>query len=492
MTRAFLGAGARMHAWTWLWERYASVAGTAWRQRRRDVGPRRSADELAFMPAALSLQHTPVHPVPRRLAYLLIGLLAMALVWACVGQVDIVAVAPGRIIVGDRTKIIQPLERSVVKRVLVQDGDRVDQGQALVELDATIVVADKHSVREQMVSAQSEAARSRRLMQALESAQDNAAIGPAPKALPADVFVDAPRERLAAHDQLMTEWRDIQARVARWDAEILRRRAELATGLEIRAKLESSMPLVRQREQDFVALAAQGFVAHHAGQDRTRERLELERDLQTQGARLHESEAAVMESERGRASYVAETRRLLYDRLTQAELRLLQARQEYAKALQREKLTVLTSPVAGVVQQMATHTNGGVVTEAQVLMVIVPHDGPDSPVVAEVVLENKDIGFVSAGQHAQIKLETFVFTRYGTLPAIVKHVTADAVHDDQRGAIFPARLQLGANRIQIDGKMIRLSPGMNVTAEIKTGQRRVIEYLLSPIQKVGGESMRER
>lgn len=492
MTLQSTGAGARFQAWAWLWSRYATVAGAAWRQRKQLAGARRSADELAFLPAALSLQHTPVHPLPRRLAYLLTALLALALAWTCLGKVDIVAVAPGRIIVSDRTKTIQPLERSVVTRVRVQDGDHVQQGQALVELDATFATADKHNVREQILSAQGEAARARALLQALDAAQGEPAISPAAITLPATALADVPQDRLAAQNQLITEWRDIQARVSRWDAEILRRRAELATAYELRARLASSMPLVRQREQDFAALVAQGFVSHHAGQDRARERMELERDLQTQGARLHESEAAIVESERGRASYVAETRRLLSERLTQSELRLLQARQEYAKALQREKLTVLTSPVTGVVQQLAVHTSGGVVTEAQVLMVVVPDDGADSPVVAEIVLENKDIGFVRAGQHAEVKLETFVFTRYGTVPATVKHVTADAVNDDKRGAIFPARLQLGSGRIDVDGKKIRLSPGMNVTAEIKTGQRRVIEYLLSPIQKVGGESLRER
>jgi hemolysin D len=189
---------------------------------------------------------------------------------------------------------------------------------------------------------------------------------------------------------------------------------------------------------------------------------------------------------------VAETRRQLAERMAQAGLRLQQARQEHAKAVQREKLTVLTSPVAGTVQQLAAHTVGGVVTEAQVLMVIVPDDFEKGEVIAEVVLENKDIGFVRSGQSAEVKLETFLFTRYGTVPAMVQQVSADAVNDDQRGAIFPARLQLGRRSIGVDGKQIRLSPGMNLSAEIKTGHRRVIEYLLSPIQKAGGESLRER
>ena len=125
-----------------------------------------------------------------------------------------------------------------------------------------------------------------------------------------------------------------------------------------------------------------------------------------------------------------------------------------------------------------------VVTPAQVLMVIVPQD---AQVSAEVVIDNKDIGFVQAGQVAAIKLETFPFTRYGTVDAVVRSVTADAVSDDKKGAIFPALLTLKQSAIDVDGKRIRLSPGMNVTAEIKTGKRRVIEYLLSCAEGGGGE-----
>jgi len=149
----------------------------------------------------------------------------------------------------------------------------------------------------------------------------------------------------------------------------------------------------------------------------------------------------------------------------------------------------LSAAVAGTVQQVAIHTEGGVVTPAQVLMVIVPKD---ADMTAEVVIDNKDIGFVNAGDTAQVKLETFPFTRYGTIEATVKSVTADAVNDEKRGAIFPATLALRRSTIDVDGKRINLAPGMNVTAEIKTGKRRVIEYLLSPVQKTLHESLGER
>ena len=296
-------------------------------------------------------------------------------------------------------------------------------------------------------------------------------------------------ETAAAQAQLLAEWGDITAKLAKLGSELSHRQAEIVTVGEMVAKLEATVPLAQQREEDFKKLIDQGFMSSHAGQDRTRERIELERDLATQRARLLETQAALKESESTRAAYLAETRRALQDREAQADFKRQQASQEQAKATQREKLTVLTAPVAGTVQQLAIHTAGGVATEAQTLMVIVP-DG--AQVTAEVTLENKDVGFVSAGQTAEIKLETFPFTRYGTVPATVSRVSADAVNDEKRGALFPATLTLNATQIDVDGKAIRLSPGMNLTAEIKTGQRRVIEFLLSPIQRAGNESLRER
>jgi len=465
--------------------RYSAIFKAAWKHRHELAGPKRLTDEAAFLPAALSLQDTPVHPAPRRLAYALIALFLIALTWSIFGQVDIVAVAPGKIIVSERTKIIQPLEVSVVKRVLVRDGDHVEAGQALVELDPTTANADKTSIDEQLKSMQSEVLRTRALLLAL-NVPTTARAPELGKVIPSGwSAVDAD----AAKAQLSDEWSDITAKLAKATAEIARRQAEIATVREMVAKLETTVPIAKQREADFQQLAKQGFMSSHANQDRTRERIELERDLATQRARLAEANATLRESENTRVAYIAETKHSLRTREAAAELKRQQGTQDLAKAGQRERLTTLKAPVAGTVQQLATHTEGGVVTEAQPLMVIVP-DG--AQVTAEVTLENKDIGFVSPAQEATIKLETFSYTRYGTVNATVKTVTADAVKDEKRGAIFPVTLNLGATTIDVDGKPIKLSPGMNLTAEIKTGKRRVIEFLLSPIQKSTSESLRER
>ena len=480
-----------------LLQRYRAIFQAAWQHRAELAGPTRLADERAFLPAALALQETPVHPAPRRAAYALMALFTIALAWACLGQIDIVAVAPGRLIVSERTKLIQPLERSVVQRILVQDGDHVEAGQPLVELDPTSAQADKASLTETRKAAQSEWLRARALQQMLSKQEQSAHIHQAldaKKALENDIPTDwTPADKADTQAQLAAEWSDITARLARLSAEHQRRQAEAATVRAMIAKLEATLPIARQREQDFQALTAQGFMSGHANQDRRRERIELERDLATEQARLQEAQAALREAQHARSAYLAETRRSLSERQAQADLKRHQTGQELTKATQREQLATLTAPVSGTVQQLALHTEGGVVTEAQALMVIVPHlSSGAASVSAEVTLENKDIGFVAPGQDVAIKLETFPFTRYGTVKATVDKVTQDAVNDEKRGAVFPATLKLQQTHIDVDGKRIKLAPGMNITAEIKTGKRRVIEYLLSPIEKAGRESLRER
>lgn len=469
--------------WVELLLRHGSVLQTAWRHRHELAGPRRLADEAAFLPAALSLQETPPHPAPRRAMWAIMALFAVALAWACVGQVDIVAIAPGRIVVSEGTKLIQPLEAGVVMAVRVSDGDRVQAGQVLVELDATAARADHTSVAEQLASARSDAARAQALLSSLASGGEPV-LPPRPAA---ERWSDADRV------QLGTEWGDIAAKRSRLDAEITRRDAEIETVRQAVAKLQATLPLARQREADFKSLTDQGFVAGHAGQDKTRDRVELERDLATQQARLAEVRAGLQESLHNRQSYLAETRRNLAERLAQAGLRVSQLQQEGTKAQQRERLARLTAPVAGTVQQVAVRTPGGVVTPAQTLMVVVPDE---AHVSAEVRIDNKDIGFVAAGQHAAIKLEPFPFTRHGTVEAEVRWVSADAVVQAQGEqppvASFVATLALRQPWLNVEGKRVTLSPGMNLSAEIRTGRRRVIDYLLSPVQTALSESLGER
>lgn len=484
-----------------LLRRYRAVLQAAWAHRHELAGPARMADEAAFLPAALSLQATPPHPAPRRALWVIMGLFTIAFLWACIGQIDIVAVAPGRIVVSDGTKLIQPLEASVVKAIHVKDGDKVQAGQVLIELDPTSAQADNRRVSQERSGALSEAWRTQALLTALRERGTKAA-----PMLPREASKGgnslSPDEHELMRSQLDAEWLDTQAQLARLQADIDTRQAELKTVKEQIEKLQATLPIVRKREDDFQELQAQGFVSQHAGQDRTQARIEMERDLATQRARQVEVNAAIAQAEHILAAWRTEVLRTLSERHAKADLQARSLQAEGAKTSQREQLTTLRAPVTGTVQQRAVHTTGGVVTPAQVLLVVVPDA---AQVTAEVTLENKDVGFVHLGQEAAIKLETFPFTRYGTVQAKVTTITADAVMKEPSaqpykdgksvasgGAVFPAILTLASHAIDVDGKSIRLAPGMNITAEIKTGNRRVIEFLLSPVQSHMSESLKER
>ncbi|MFN8549570.1 MAG: HlyD family type I secretion periplasmic adaptor subunit [Candidatus Eisenbacteria bacterium] len=472
---------ARIGAIGELLGRYARVFRLSWKSRRELQAPHRLALERQFLPAALELMETPPPALPRAVLWTLITAFLVALVWSIVGRVETVAVAHGRIIPSDRAKVIQPAETAVVKRILVSDGQSVRAGDILIELDATVSAAEAQRSKEEWVAARLEAARAKGLLGAIEQRTVSPRIEPIAEASPG---------MLAAESRLLaSQVQEFRSRMGAFDAEIAKREAELQSTKELVAKLEQTAPIAKRRAEDFKNLVQQNFVSQHGYLDREQARIEQERDLAHLQSRERELRLAVDEARQRKSAFAAEAHRTASDALSAAEKRLAVFGQDVIKTRQREKLMQLAAPVSGTVQQLAVHTVGGVVTPAQPLMVIAPRDYSAE---VEAVLENKDIGFVKADQRAEVKVETFPFTRYGTVPAQVIFVSQDAVQDEKRGLTFQARLLLERASLQVDEKLVTLAPGMAITAEIKTGERRVIEFLIEPFLRTTNESFREK
>lgn len=202
-----------------------------------------------------------------------------------------------------------------------------------------------------------------------------------------------------------------------------------------------------------------------------------------------ETEVNIESLKKEKQQYLAEFNKNIMQELTENREQLESYQQELIKYEEALKRTEVKAPISGYVQQLVYHTKGGVVETAKPIMNIVPKD---YKLEAEVKILNKDIGFVRTGQDVEIKIDSFPFTKYGTIKAKVRNISGDAIQDEKLGLVFNARLDLEDNKIKADGQIIQLKPGMSVTAEIKTGKRRVIEYLLSPVMKYLNESMRER
>lgn len=483
-----------------LWQRYKAHFQFAWNNRAEMDPPQRMPHEVQFLPAALSLQETPVHPVPRRTMQLIIAFAVLAFTWALVGKVDIVATAGGKIVPNDRTKTIQPLETAIVKAIHVRDGQAVKAGEVLVELDATMAQADADRTQLDWQQMQLDAARAKAMLEALAS---NSAV-----AAMSDPLNGAEPEKFKlAQSFLAGEYAEYRAKAQQLNAESIQRQAERESTLETLYKLEATLPLIAQRAEDLKSLLEKNYVPRHDYLEKEQQRIETERDLAATRSRLNELDAVILTNKRQKEALTAETRRVQLDQQHAAEQKMAEFRQEFIKANDRREAMTLTAPVDGTVQQLAIHTVGGVVTPAQQLMLVVP---ADNTLEVEAFVENKDIGFVNTGQEAHVKIETFPFTKYGTINGTVLHVSNDAIQQDAQqtqsndkagdtnnrnkpsGLVYAARVELEKSTMQVEGKTINLTPGMAVTVEVKTGKRRLIEYFLSPLMQYKDESLRER
>lgn len=463
-----------------LLKRYRTAFRYAWQHRGTTESVRRLPHEAQFLPAALSLQETPVSPAPRAAMWLLIAFTFVALLWAFFCHIDVVATAQGKIVPNDRTKTIQPFEAATIKAIHVTDGQFVKAGDVLIELDATTAIADKDRIIGDLAVARLLVARGKAMLVVID-------IGRLPSlGRPPDIDDEKFHE---AQRLLLGQYGEYAAKLNRVEAEISQREAELRSTQELVHKLEQTVPIARRRAEDFKSMLKDKFVSEHGYLEREQARIEQEADLANQRSRLKEIEASSREARGQRAEITAETRRVSLDSITDGQQRAAVLEQELLKADSRGKLMQLRSPVDGTVQQLAMHTVGGVVTPAQPVMVIVPGD---NPLEVEAFLENKDIGFVKANQDAEVKIETFQYTKYGTIHAKVTSVSHDAINDEKRGLIYSTRVKMERAKINVDGADVSLSPGMAVSVEIKTGKRRVIEYFLSPLMQYGHESLRER
>ena len=456
--------------------------------------------ELAFLPAALEIVETPPSPTGRAIALTIAAVFIVGFAWSTIGTVDIVATAPGKIIPTGRTKTIQPLETGVVRVIHVRDGQEVKAGDVLIDLDPTINAAELAHNQTDLLATRLEAAR----LRAALIGNDN----------PLDSFMppaDAPADLIELQQRfLVSQAAEQNAKLAELDRQIAQKQAECATIEASIHKLETTIPILSERVDVRKQLYDQALGSKLLYLTELQDMVGQREDIRVQQSRLREADAAVAALVQSRNRTVAEYQRGLFDNLAKAEQKVAGLAQDVIKSEKRTSLQQLTSPVDGVVQQLAIHTVGGVVTPAQSLMSIVPLE---SHLEIEAMLPNRDIGFIEVGQDANIKVDTFNFTRYGLLHGKILSVSHDAIARDESGSrisekrttgeassseppgqelTYAARVSLDRTRMQIEDKFVNLSPGMAVTIEIRTGTRKIISYLLSPLIRYQHESLRER
>ncbi|WP_421868946.1 HlyD family type I secretion periplasmic adaptor subunit [Motiliproteus sp.] len=458
----------------------------AW-QQRGSLGDKHIAqDELEFLPAALEIQDRPPSPMGRVMMWTLIGLFLIGVAWACVGKVDIVAVAEGKIVPSGKIKPIQPLEKGVVSRILVKEGEAVIQGQPLVELDATQTEADQQRLQHELLTTQLNLARQQALANRLASTDTEADTN--------DQLITWPQQASEAQRQLHQSLFDQQWAQYQAQTQALRRTqaAKLADKDASQARirrLEATLPLISERADALKQLSERKMAARNQYLELESERVDNELELVEEQARQRQLRAALQETEAQLQVLRSQSRAQAFEALAESQRQQRTLVEDLSKARDRNQRQILYAPVDGVIKELVLASPGEVVTPAQPLMQIVPRE---EALVVEAYLANKDIGFIREQMDAAIKVHTFPFTKYGLIEAEVIQVSADALADEEKGLIYKMKLLMDQDWLNVEGNKVQLIPGMAVTAEVKTGTRRLIEYFLAPLLRYRQESVRER
>lgn len=459
-----------------------------------------------FLPAAISILETPPSPINIAMLRLICALAAFALLWMFLGHIDILAIAQGKVQPSGRVKTIQPLEAGRVTSINVHNGQHVKVGDTLIELDPAEAIADERSSSTSYQAFRAEVMRRRASLEGVAQISENYM----PKIVWPD---DMPRTIQDREDRVLkSDLEQIRSSVQSVEAQISQKNREEQ---RLEGQIQSQSMLIdtlKQRVAMRKGLLARGSTSKAAVIDAMETLQTQETTLAGQKGQLEEAKAAivVLQKDRQKAidTFIAENQQ----KSSEAERQADELEQKTAKAHVKTDHMTLTAPIAGMVLGLTVTTKNQVLQSGEEIMRIVPDD---ASLEIEAYVENKDIGFVKVGQEAVIKVESFPFTRFGTIDGIVTHVSHDAIPEPDattaegmptkskkdsffggaqrtQNLVFQVLLKTKQDYMAVDGVRIPLTSGMAVTAEIKTGKRRIIEYIFSPLVEVASRAMKER
>jgi hemolysin D len=467
------------------------------------LGP---ASDREFLAPVLEILETPASPVRVAFVWIICAIVVVGLALAYFGRIDIIATAQGKFQPTGRVKVIEPVETGRVAAIHVANDSPVAAGDVLVELDPSAAEADARATRADFASAEAEVLRRRA---ALSAARARALSAPPTINWPSDID-DALRAREEA--VLAGDLGQLSAAVASFDAQLAQKGAERDMLDRTIATQRNLVATLQQRVDMRTKLVESQSGSKAAVIDATETLQYQQTQLAMQQAQLASASAGVAvitrDTDKEIKSFISDQAQ----KLDAAERQAEEGRQRLAKAEAMLDHLTLKAPIAGRVQSSIITNVGQVVTSGQEVMRIVPQN---SQLEIEAYVLNRDIGFVRVGQEAVVKVESFPFTRYGSVNARVTRIAKDAIPSPDASAIegdpakasnasgfaggermqnlvFAVDLKPDAPTILVDGAERPLTSGMAATVEIKTGSRRMLDYIFSPIIEVGSRAMRER
>ena len=437
--------------------------------------------QYEFLPAAEEIVETPAAPLGALVVWLVALLLTVALVWSYFGRIDIVAVANGKISTEGSTKIIQPAVSGVVTSINVHEGQRVKKGETLLVLDKTTAEKDVATANQSLNAARVERDILRRLAVGGNTDEiiNKADLPDETKAMLRQ-FASSQTALSAARQQAVNGTISNYQQQLQFNQQAKNQLATNAQNLknrkaEIEKQLPNANPVDKLRLQNELSNIDQRITSADSA-------------VLGQNQQLLQSQSALTQAQNQSQTQNAETNSAFNNQIIASEKRIIELENNLVKAKQILAQTTITAPVDGTVLSLTVKTIGGVVNAGQQLAQIVPEK---VPLYVDAALDNQDVGFVKPGQRVVVKVATYPFQRYGYLEGIVENISPDAIQDDKKGLIYKAKIKLNDDKSSKQNQL-KLLPGMSVSAEITTGQRRIIEFFLDPLMTKADESLKVR
>lgn len=432
-----------------------------------------------FLPDAQAVVEREHSPVARLLLFLLTGLFVLALAYISFAKVGQVASGQGVVRPFGEVKVINHPAGGRVSKLYVRDGDLMNAGAPLIELDPELSARELAQLQSEVDTLEA-----RTLRLEAEATESEPQFPPA-------LVADRP-EAVQAQLNLYNARRNaIGARLAA-AREVVAQREQAVRGQQERiGPLGESLAILRDQAQSIKALVDKGYFPAIRYQSIQRDVVEAAGELAQAESDLAAARAALAEAESTLESQQRDWQSQVLDELAVTMSEREKARTRLAQQATALRNLVLRAPVDGVVQDLAVTSAGQSVGANEPMMKVVP---VGDSVIVETRVRNADIGFIEPGMPAEVKVETFDFIKYGSLDGRVERIAADAVADEQTGQLF-YEVEVRTERTALSGpggRPLRVLPGMQAQVDFRIGERTILAYLTDRLRQGAAEAFRER
>ncbi|WP_353661660.1 HlyD family type I secretion periplasmic adaptor subunit [Hydrogenimonas sp. SS33] len=432
-----------------------------------------TGDRHEFKPLLVEIEEKPLNPLGRALLWIIIAVIFFSVAWLTLAKVDVVVSARGKIIPVGEIKTLQPIETGVISKLLVKEGELVRKGEVLVEIDPSVTETNLESKVRNLKLLELEIARLSALIENRPFKRDDASVDKELYATQALIYKTA------------KEGYERQMSLIKEQKKQVRQKIESAK-IDIQ-RLRQHRDSMREKEKNLLSVI--DIIAKDEYDDTHNKLIEYEEQLRMKKHEIIQLRKKLDELSQQELLTTQEYKNKLLEELTKKRKEATLLKVEIESIRFKKAKQYIRSPVDGYVSKLMVHTVGGVVTPAEKLILVVPKD---APLVVKATVLNKDIGFVKEGMRAELKVDTFDFQKYGVIDAVVTHISNDAIDDKKLGPVYEVYLKPQKNYLMVKGQKAYLTSGMSVTAELKVGQRRVINFFLYPLIKYLDEGMSVR